>query len=406
MEITKLDCGIRLVSDKMPHSKSVSVGVWIGSGTVYETEKFWGISHFIEHMLFKGTERRTAKDIAIQMDKIGGQLNAFTAHDCTCVYSRTLAQDLDFSLEILSDMLINSKFADKDIKTEKTIVGEEIDMYEDNPEELVHDILAGVCFPDHSLGWNILGSHDSVNSFNKQKIQEYMNQRYCADEIVISVAGSFDENTIAEKCEKFFGSIRKEKSINKVNHLPKYQKGECVRYKDIEQAHVAIGLPGLCYNDENMYTHTLICNVLGGSMSSRLFQHVREERGLAYSIYSFPNVFGLAGYTSVYAGCSSENIGKVVSIMESEIESIYKNGITDTELADMKQHLKAGLILSSESAGSRMSAMGKQLLLRNKITIDDEIIEIIDNLKMDDINNCLHLFNPDNAAKVLLLPKK
>lgn len=406
MQITKLDCGIRLVYEKLPHSKSVSVGIWIGSGTINETEKFWGISHFIEHMLFKGTVTRTAKDIAVSMDKTGGQLNAFTAHDCTCVYSKTLAEDLDFALELIADMILNSKFDKKDIATEKTIVEEEIDMYEDNPEELAHDILAGICFEGHSLGWNILGSHESVNSFDKKLIKEYMDLRYCADEIVISVAGAFDEDSIKEKCEKYFGTVRKEKSINLVTATPEYNKGEVVRYKEIEQAHIAIGLPGLCYNDPKMYAHTLICNVLGGSMSSRLFQHIREEKGLAYSVYSFPNVFKNGGYTSIYAGCNAENIQTVSAMIEDELYKIHKIGITKREFEDMKQHLKAGIILASESAGNRMSTMGKQLILRNKIVSDEEVIKIVENLSMEDVENCLYLFNPDNISKVILMPKQ
>ncbi len=404
INIIKLSNGIRLVCEDMPFVKSVSVGVWIAAGSFYEEKRFHGISHFIEHMLFKGTANRSAKQIAEEMDFIGGQLNAFTAHDCTCFYTKTLAENLDTSLSLLSDMLINSLFTEKDLSTEQLVVKEEIDMYEDNPEELAHDLICSICYPSHPFGQNILGTHKSVSSFDKNLISEYMTERYRAENIVISVAGSFDFDSLKSLCEKYFGGIKS--GANEFLHdIPQFNTDTLIKYKPVEQANIVIAFDGIAYSHEDMYALLLISNILGGSMSSRLFQSVREEKGLAYSVYSCPNIYAHAGYVTVYAGCATRNFDTVRDLIFEEIEGMVKNGVTEDEFIRTKNQLRGGYALANETAGSRMSAYGKQLLLHGKISSDDDILNKIDSIDEESIRRTLKLFDCTKASVCAVMPK-
>jgi len=405
IKIKTLPNNLRLVFEYIPYVKSVSAGVWIGSGSRFESDKNWGISHFIEHMLFKGTAGRTAKEIAEETDSIGGQLNAFTARDCTCFYTKTLSGHLDISLSLLSDMLINSKFDKNDIYTESFIVKEEIDMYEDTPEELVHDILADVCYNKHPLGKNILGCAKTIESFNYDKIKSYMDMRYCTDNIVISVAGNFEENALVQMVEEYFGNVSNRQSVNEITKPPVFVSGKEIRYKQVEQAHIAIAFPGVSYRDDDMYALMLVSNVLGGGMSSRLFQNIREKKGLAYSIYSYPNIFDDTGYTTVYAACAKEKYSEVVSLIYDEISQLREKGISEEEFLRAKEQMKGNYILSAEGTTSRMSSAGKQLLLHDIIKTDDDILKKTDEISSESVNSVLKLFDDKIAAISIVMPK-
>ncbi len=406
IDIKTLSNGIRLVCEPMPHVKSVSVGAWIAAGSFYEEPRFHGISHFIEHMLFKGTKSRSAKQIAEEMDFAGGQLNAFTARDCTCFYTKTLPENLDTSLSLLSDMITNSLFAEKDLITERLVVKEEIDMYEDNPEELVHDLAGELCYPSHPFGQNILGTHKSVESFDREIIREYMDLRYTADNIVISVAGKFDSELLTELCEKYFGkNIKKSKKCDFVHDIPEFNVASLIRHKPVEQANAVIAFEGLAYPHKNTYAYLILCNILGGSMSSRLFQKIREDMGLAYSVYTYPNTYAHAGYTTIYAGCASENFDTVKNLILEETEKLYSNGITEEEFIRAKKQLKGNFVLANETAGSRMSSYGKQLLLYNKINSDDDVIGRIDSVNETEISQALKLFDISKASLCAVMPK-
>ena len=404
IKITTLPNGIKLVYENMPFVKSVSVGAWIAAGSFYETKKFHGISHFIEHMLFKGTLSRSAADIAHEMDYIGGSLNAFTARDCTCFYTKTLAENLDTALSLLSDMIVNSLFAKKDIATEASVVKEEIDMYEDNPEELVHDITADICYPNHPFGQNILGTHETVSSFNKELIKEYMNVRYRAENIVISIAGNINESHIAEKTAEYFGSIPAGGADKFTHDIPTFNTCSLIKHKPVEQANLVVAFEGLPNKSADMYALLLVCNILGGGMSSRLFQSIREEKGLAYSVYTYPNVYAHAGYTTIYAGCAAENFETVKNLIFEEVDKLRTRGITEEEFLRNKNQLKGSCVLSNETVGSRMSTHGKQLLLKGKIDSDDDIISKIDGITDESVRRVLRLFNPDKASLCAVMP--
>ncbi len=404
INILNLSNGIRLVCEHMPFVKSVSVGVWIASGSFYEEKKLHGISHFIEHMMFKGTKNRSAKQIAEEMDFVGGQLNAFTARDCTCYYTKTLAENLETSFSLLSDMLTNSLFDKKDLATEQLVVKEEIDMYEDNPEELVHDLICEVCYPEHPFGRSILGTHKSVSSFDKKIIDEYMDKRYRADNIVISVAGSFEPDTLCALCEKYFGKVQSGGG-GFIHDVPTFTTDTLIKYKPVEQANLIIAFEGLSHTDKNMYSLLLLSNILGGSMSSRLFQSVREEKGLAYSVYSCPSVYAHAGYITVYAGCATENFDTVKNLILEEINNLTAKGITEEEFIRTKNQLRGGFALANETPGNRMSAYGKQLLLYGKINSDDDILGKIDAISEESVKQTLKLFDCGKSSLCAVMPK-
>ncbi len=405
LNIKKLSNGIRLVCEKMPYVKSVSVGVWVAAGSFYEEPEYHGISHFIEHMMFKGTKNRSAKALAEEMDFAGGQLNAFTARDCTCYYTKTLEKDLELSLSLLSDMLLNSLFAGKDIKTEKLVVKEEIDMYEDNPEELAHDLISDICYPGHPFGQNILGSHKSVSSFAKPQIVEYMDKRYRGDNMVIAVAGNYDEHQLEELCEIYFGKI-KEGGQEFSHKIPPFKVDTLIKRKAVEQANLVFAFEGLDHFHGDMYAMLLLSNILGGSMSSRLFQSIREEKGLAYSVYACPNVYAHAGYITVYAGCAADNYELVKNLILEEIDLLAAKGISETEFIRTKNQLRGSCALASETTGNRMSSCGKQLLLHGEIISDDETLKRIDDISEESINRTLKLFDTKKASLCVIMPEE
>lgn len=405
IEITTLSCGMRFVYDHIPGCRSISAGVWIGSGSRFESTRYWGISHFIEHMLFKGTQRRTARQIAEEMDGVGGQINAFTARDCTCFYTKTLDEHLDLALDLLSDMLLHSKFEEKDILTEKSVVKEELDMYEDTPEELVHDLLADVCYHGHPIGKNILGSPQTIDSFDLQKIRQYMDMRYCADDMVLAASGSLDPAVMVEKAEAYFGGVSQKPSRSEITAVPVFTTGNDYRTKAVEQAHIAVAYPGIPYGHPDLYALMLVSNILGGGMSSRLFQSLREEKGLAYSVYAYPNIYQDTGYITVYAGCAKEKQRQAAEMIYDEIENLQKNGITRQELERTKQQMKGSFLLSNETTGSRMSGAGKQLLLYGRVKSDQEILNLTEAVDMESAARAAALFERAKASECIVSPE-
>jgi len=402
-KIKYLSGGVRLIYQHLPYAKSVAAGIFIKSGSAYEKGAFCGISHFIEHMLFKGTTTKTSLDIATLSELTGGRLNAYTDRECTCIYTRTLPEDLDVSLDLMSDMVLNSVFDEESMRTEKNVVLEEIKMYEDNPEELAHDILAEITYPSHPIGSPIVGSEKTVSEFTRKLIKEYMKTRYSGNNIVISVAGQFDEDLLTEKISKLFENVSScPDNINQESAIftPSYEK----RKKPVEQAHITLAFPGYLSSDDRKYALNLVSNVFGGSTNSRLFQKIREELGLAYSVYSCPNIFTTASYTAVYAACGKENLKTVSDLLLEQSADLFANGITEEELEFAKKQFACSFVLSSESCSSLMSSAGRQLLLLGKVETDEEILEKIRLVDINSANVAAKLFSPDNYSCVIITP--
>lgn len=388
--------GIRVVSETIPYVKSVSLGIWIGSGSRSEQDENHGISHFIEHLMFKGTVKRSARDIAETVDAIGGQLNAFTAKEHTCYYMKVLDTHLDLALDILSDMLLASKFATEDIGREREVVLEEVHMYEDTPDELVHDIHLSRIWKGHPLGRNILGSKESIASFNRDMVSQYYRNFYTPDNIVIAAAGNLDHDKLVDMATRYFSGMAGMKSITSSKKAPVLSLSRTVQTKDTEQVHLCLGTLGVPQNSPEMYKIHILNNILGGGISSRLFQSVREDRGLAYSIYSYQTNYSDAGLFTIYAGTRPANAEEVIQLILKNLSEIKYAGITAEELKKSKEQLKGSLLLGLESSSSRMSRIGKMEITLGKFIPLDEVVEKIDKVTLSDVKEAAErLFRDD-----------
>ncbi len=383
-----LNNGLRLVFEKIPHVKSVSIGVWIGTGSRAETRSNNGVSHFIEHMLFKGTKNRTAKEIAESIDGLGGQLNAFTGKECTCFYVRVLDSHIESAVEVLADMLFNSNLTDRDIELEKKVVLEEIRMYEDSPEDLVHDILSLITWKNDALGYPILGTYKSIEGMNRDAIMEYMSANYVSKNAVVSVAGNFDTAYIIELVEKYFG--RWEPGTNSTDYKKAgFYPNMRVKEKDTEQVHICMGMNAIEHGDERLYASIVVNNIFGGGMSSRLFQKIREDKGLVYSIYSYPTSYKRTGMFSIYSAMNPGNMQEVLGLIMQEIDKLCTEGLSNEEIKKAKEQLKGNFILGLESTSSRMNSLGKSELLLGRIYSPEEILQKIDNIDRDAVDEVI-----------------
>lgn len=387
MEVFRLTNGIRVAMEELQHLRSVSVGIWVGAGCFAEDESNNGISHFIEHMLFKGTKNRSAKDIAGCIDALGGQLNAFTAKEYTCYYVNILSEHYGVAVDLLTDMVLNSKFLKEDIKREQGVVCEEINMVEDTPDEVCHDNLAKAYYGNHPLGKTILGTKENVQSFTKNDICAYMEKTYVPENIVVSVAGNFNKTEVLFMLEEKLGSKLKGGSKPpKAEPKDKPEGGVILVNKDIEQVNLCLGLPGVSQKSDNYFAQGIISSVFGGGMSSRLFQRVREQNGMTYSIYAYLASTVNSGVHTIYAGMNPQQAKTVLELILDEGDKLLKNGITEQEFFEAKEQHKGSFVLGLESAVARMNRNGKVLLLNDKVLTMDEVIEKINNVTMDDIN--------------------
>ena len=405
-EVITLKNNIRLVYDYMPTVKTVAVGVFIKAGSSYETAEQGGISHFIEHMMFKGTKKRSARDISYAIDAVGGEINAYTSRELTCFYTKTLCESVPLCFDLLSDMIFSSSFEDSAIKIEKAVVCDEIDMCEDAPEELVHDVLNEICYPVHPIGRNILGTKDTVNSFSRKMVIEYIKNRYCADSIVLSVAGGVSKDEVLCLAEKYFGTVEiTPKSETCDFGVPGFVTATEIKKKHVEQFNIAIALPALECTHPDANAVSLIGNILGGSASSRLFQHIREEKGLVYCVYSASNAFMQTGYTSIYAACAPKNAGKVTKLIEKEVTEIYKNSLSKEDIEFAKKQMKGNCIMSLEGALGVMSANGRKLLLQGITKTVDGCISEIEKISENSIKNASKLFDMTKASVAIATPE-
>ncbi|WP_026689852.1 M16 family metallopeptidase [Alteribacter aurantiacus] len=396
----KCDNGLRIMFEPNNTVRSVSIGVWIGTGSRFETKVQNGVSHFLEHMFFKGTKSRNAQQIAESFDSIGGQVNAFTSKEYTCYYAKVLDEHAEHALEVLADMYFNSTFDQKDMAKEKSVVLEEIKMYEDTPDDIVHDLLSQAGFGDHPLGYPILGTEETLDTFSTDSLVTYMDQFYNADNVVISVCGNVDESFI-EFIQKTFSGMRQFKSDKSLSS-PTFKYDKLARKKETEQAHLCLGFEGLPIGHEDMYSLILLNNVLGGSMSSRLFQEIRENRGLAYSVFSYHSAFHDTGMVTLYAGTAVKHLDDMFECLTNVINRVKEDGITERELKNAKEQLKGSLMLGLESTNSRMSRNGKNELLLGRHRNLDEIVTEIEKVTLRDVSSVSSdLFSKDYAMTLV-----
>ena len=388
-DVYTLDNGLRVVTEYIEHLNSISVGVMVQNGSRNEEIELNGISHFIEHMFFKGTDKRSAKKIVQDIENIGGQINAYTSKETTCYYIKALNTQLDLCLDVLSDMLLHSKFDEEEIEKEKGVVIEEINMSNDNPEDVLDDIHSKVIFEGNSLAYPILGTVDRIKSFNRKKIKEYIKKHYTPYNSVISICGKFDRVELKKMLEEYFGAWDKE-----YKYAPQYDEvtlktGSIYKDKKIEQVHINLGLNGLPYADDKGYSLVMLNNIFGGGASSVLFQKVREELGLCYSIYAYTQPYLGVGTFNIYTGLSKQYADTALQVIDKELKKFASMGISDEKLNINKEKIKAGYILGLESTSSRMFANAKCLLLQNKIKTENDVINRINKIDNDDINYVL-----------------
>lgn len=386
--IFTLNNGLRVVIENIDYVNSVCVGLWVENGSRNENEMNNGISHFIEHMFFKGTSNRSAKKIAEDIENVGGQINAFTGKEATCYYVKSLNTHLDLCLDVLSDMLFNSKFSSEDIEKEKGVVIEEVNMSEDSPEDVLFDLHSKAIWGDEPIAYPILGTIENIKGFNREKIVKYINTYYTPANSVISICGKVDMNTIEKIVEKYFGQWNNTSESVKYSS-PILVNDNLYKEKPIEQIHLSLGIPGVSIGHNDVYTLSLMNNIFGGVVSSHLFQRIREELGLCYNIYSFVSPFNNTGTVNIYTGVSQNTVYEAIEAIQEELEEFCKRGITENELYIAKEQLKGNYILGLESTSSRMFSNGKTYMMLNKINKQEDIINKIDSISLEKIENVM-----------------
>ncbi len=386
--------GVRILYEFIPHVRSVSLGLWVGTGSRYESARMCGASHFIEHMLFKGTATRSAAQLASVMDAIGGQTNAFTTKECTCFHGRVLDTHLDQLSDVLCDMFFNSKFDEKDVQNERSVILEEIDMYQDTPEDLTSERLFSAVYKGSTLAKPILGKKSTLAAMTGQSLRQHMRDHYTPDVVVVAVSGSFQPDDIRRLADRF-GQM----TPGKKHRLPpaSYTPSFTVRRKSLEQNHLTIAFPGVSVTDPNRYTLQLLSDILGGGMSSRLFQTVREERGLCYSIYTYGTSYTDTGLFSIYTALGRSTEAAAIRVILDEVRRFQDHGVTEEELTRAREQVKANVLMGLESTSARMNRLGRGELFYGTIPEPDEIIARYDAVTAEDIRSmaqaCLDLKN-------------
>lgn len=381
----QLSNGLTVVLEQMKHLRSVSLGVWVNVGSANEDAMNNGIAHVIEHMMFKGTKNRTANEIADDCTMIGGNMNAYTSKECTSYYVTTLDTHLENAIDIMSDMLCNSLFDKEDLEKEKGVIIDEIDMYDDSPDDLVHELLQKEVWKDHPLGYIISGTKENVARMTRDDLLRFMDLYYVADNMVISVAGNFEEDAVMELLEKSFGAIKTNSARSQIT-VPDFTKTFVVRDKDIEQVHMNLAFNAVSTMSEEKYAMSIANAIFGGNESSILFQKIREELGLAYSIYSYPSPYNIAGLFQIDATLNTNNVMTVLKTIVTCMEEFKKTGITETMLNRAKEQIICELLLGSESSRDRMNNNGKSVLCQGKVEDVTVTVEKVRAVTVEDIH--------------------
>ncbi len=390
IESKKLDCGVRIVMEEIPYVQSVAMGIFVRAGAIDEVSKYSGVSHFIEHMMFKGTDRRSAKQIAEDVDRIAGNMNAYTSKEHTCYHIKTLSSNVEKAVDIITDMIVNSRFDTVEMNRERNVIFEEMNMIQDTPDDLVYELMTKGAFQNMPLENSIIGTKSSLNRITHNVIKDYIAKEYTKDSIVVSVSGNFDKEQICSLFNEKLAPLpasKKAKIAKKAEYKPMFLG----KVKDIEQSHIMMGVPSIPLGDPMYYAQAVVGNAFGGTMSSRLFQKVREEKGLAYSVYCMSSLYSNAGAFMIYAGVSHKNIGKAISAIKDEIKLLKKDCLTQDELEMSKQQLLGNYIYGQENVNGRMLSIGKNLLILNKIFSTEEVIANLNAVTMDDVAKYIDL---------------
>ncbi|MDR0397400.1 MAG: insulinase family protein [Oscillospiraceae bacterium] len=401
-EINELPNGLRVIKERIPFARSVTAGLWIGTGSMHESPEENGLSHFLEHMLFKGTQRRSARDIAEEIDAIGGQINAFTSKECTCYYAKVMDEHLHIALDVLSDLSQNATLGESELNKERSVILEEIAMVEDSPEDLAHDLLTETLFRGNPLAQPILGTAARIERYTRDDLNNYRKAHYRPGNAVLAVAGHFENDALDELIERYFGGWPKGDPVERIERERRFNPLAVKRSKDIEQVHICLGFPGVALGDEDVYAIGILNNLFGGGMSSRLFQRIREELGMAYTVYSFPTVYPGSGMFTLYAGTSPQHVEVVLSQLRKETAKLLSEGITEKEFSMAREQLKGSYILSLEGTSSRMSHIGRNLLLLGNVKDEDDVLKRIAKCTIDDVMRKAGdiLLRPHGAAVV------
>jgi len=404
---TVLDNGLRVVTEKIPYLRSVSIGVWVITGSRDEQPQENGISHFIEHLLFKGTERRTAFDIAKEIDSVGGTLNAFTGREYTCYYAKVIDQNLPLAIDLLSDIFLHSLMDLKDVEKERMVILQEIKMVEDTPDDYIHDLFNRACWGDHPLGFPIYGTSELVQSFRRDQLHRFFKDNYPPDRIVVCAAGNLEHRQVVDMIERTFGKISKSEKARE-RSKPDPISTTNIRKRDLEQVHFCLGTRGLQYNHSLRFASYILNTILGGGMSSRLFQEIRENRGLAYSVYSYLPTYIDSGLVVVYAGTNEDSFQEVIELVLNEFDHLKKEPLKNEELETAKEQLKGNLLLSLESSDNLMTRLAKNEIYFQSYLPVGKILKGIDEVKEETVRQlaneifderlfCLTVLGPTNG---------
>jgi predicted Zn-dependent peptidase len=400
-----LSNGLVVITETMQHVRSVSVGIWVRNGSRREVPLENGMAHFLEHMVFKGTERRTAEDIAREMDSVGGMLDAFTSKEQICFNAKVLDSHLPIAFDVLADVVQRPKFDSEDLKKERQVVLEEIKMDLDNPEYLLHDIFTRGFWPDHSLGRPILGTPDTVKGFDREAIQRRFRSWFAPDHILVTAAGNITHEQVLKLVEEEFGSLKPQGAQDQDAVPSTGAPIHLERKRDLEQVHLCLGVPSVPIAHERRFAVAVLNNLLGGGMSSRLFQNIREKQGLAYAVFSELTPYSDAGMLTVYAGTAKETVGKVLDMTVAEFRAMKESPVSEEELLRAKNHLKGSLMLSLESTSSRMSNLARQELYFHRFSSLDEILASIELVTREEVRALAkEFFQPERIAVTVLGP--
>ena len=384
-DLITLKNGLRIVGEKMDSIRTVAVGVFVRTGAVNEAPEENGYSHFVEHMVFKGTKEKDAAALADEMDRLGGATNAFTSKESTCFYTKVMDEHLERGIELLADLVLHPDFPAEDLEREKGVVIEEIAMCEDSPEDLVHELLIEAQYKDHVLGQPILGTEEIIRAATREKLFAFMDKHYTPKNAVISVAGNYDWENLVALLEKHFGAWSGEGKTGQMPEAP-VVKRDLVREKDTEQVQICVGYPAFKGNSPESYAQLILTTLFGGAMSSRLFQSIREKHGLAYSVYSYVNVYSGVGCMELYAGTSPETAQQVADLMAAEVKKLVKDGVTQEEFEKARESCRISFVMGQESSTSRMRGNGNVMLLYDRTRSYEEIMDRLAKTTLDEVN--------------------
>lgn len=398
VNVSTLGNGMRVVTEAMPRVETVSCGVWVGSGARNEPAAVNGVAHLLEHMAFKGTERRSAQDIVEEIESVGGHLNAYTSREQTAYYAKVLKEDTGLALDILADILQHSTFDEEELERERTVVIQEIGQAHDTPDDQVFDHFQGTAFPDQPLGRPVLGSAEIVSSMSRGEIMQHMRAGYGGDKMVLAAAGNVDHDALVAQATELFDAIPPQSQVEM--EAGSYAGGDHLEDRDLEQVHLLLGFPGLSYEDNHFYSTTVMATLFGGGMSSRLFQEIRERRGLVYSIYAYASFYRDCGLFGIYAGTGPSDVAELIPAICDEIRRL-PDTLDNREIERARTQLKAATLMSLESTGARCEQMGQQMLVFGRpLTTEEQVerIEAVDAVAIRDVANQIFSGRPTIAA--------